>query len=152
MVIQVAHSYSPLDILYSFGEDQTIAATGYMQELSADKIVELGQGRTDGTWVIDVTSLEIASNNELYTHRLLGSTVAAFTAGTLEVLATREMGATEVRTLATKDSVIGRYEIPFCNSIGGVEYAFVKHHITVAGTIAQGVIFSSWLSLPRGLG
>lgn len=146
MAIEAARRYVPLDILTLFCEDTTLAATGYIQEDSADKVIDLGAGRTDADWVIDHMALEVATGNETYTHRLLASNTEDFS-GDKVILRTVELGAgTALSAIA---SPVSRYVAPFTNAFGSVEYRYLKHHVTIAGTIATGATFTSWLSDAR---
>lgn len=113
---------------------------------SADQILDLGPARMEGVLVVDVTAVEIASNDELYTFTLQGSTAAAFTAGTIQNLAMLDFGATEVRKGAAIDSSVGRYEMWFCNEQDDITYRYLRLHVTVSGTIdTTGITFGAFI-------
>ena len=127
-----------------------VAASAAAQVAGAAKVVTLGAGRIDGTVVIDVDAIEIASNDEAYDLIIQGSTVAAFTAGTIENLAQLNLGATEVRDGAAKDSAIGRYELFFTTEQRGTVYPYVRMYTKVAGTIATGINYRAFVAKQAG--
>ena len=73
--------------------------------------------------MVDVTALEIASNDEAYAIAVQGSDTADFSTGSpkIEELAVLNLGAAEVIG-GNQDSTTGRYELPFSNVKGGVAY------------------------------
>ncbi|MCA1906246.1 MAG: hypothetical protein LDL11_06630 [Desulfarculus sp.] len=112
------------------------------------KIVTVGEGRVDGVLVVDVTAIEMASNDERYSIALQGSDVADFTTGSpkVEELACLNLGANEVLS-GNQDSAIGRYEVPMTNVKQGVAYPHLRLYTTVAGTVATGINFTARLGL-----
>jgi len=108
------------------------------------KIVNLGAGLVEGSLIIDVTALEIASNDEIYVIALQGSSSATF-ASDIETLAILELGAAEV-VGAGQDSEVGRYTVPFRNEKNGTIYPYVRVYTDVDGEIATGINFSAYLS------
>lgn len=105
---------------------------------SAAKVVTVGDAIFSGMGVVDVSVIEIASNDELYRILIQGSTTLAFTAGTIQNLAVLELGATEVRLGAAVDSLVGRYFLPFVNYQAGITYPYIRAYTDVNGTIAGG--------------
>lgn len=120
-----------------------VAASAAATVGGSAKIATVGKGRVDAHIIVDVTALEIASNDEAYAIAVQGSDTADFTTGTpkIEELAVLNLGAHEVIG-GNQDSTTGRYELPFSNVKGGVAYPFVRVFTTVAGAIATGINFT----------
>ena len=108
------------------------------------KIVELGEGLVEGKMVVDVTALEIASNDEAYRISLQGSTESDFS-DTIEELASLDLGAAEVLP-GDVDSTIGRYTVPFRTERNGTVYPYVRVYTETTGTIATGINFSAYMA------
>jgi len=106
-------------------------------------IVDLGEGLMEGEMVIDVSAIEIASDNELYTISLQGSSEDDF-ADTYENLAAIELGAAEVLD-GDQDSTTGRYILPFRNEKNGTKYRYARCYCACAGTIATGINYKAYL-------
>lgn len=126
-----------------------VAASAAAQVDSAAQILDLGVGRFEGTIVIDVTAIEIASNDEEYTLVLQGSNSATF-ASSVEILAMMNLGALELRTGDvgdfSVDSVVGRYELPFVNEQADTKYRYVRLYTVVSGTVATGINFTAFIA------
>lgn len=99
----------------------------------------------EGHLILDVTAIEIASNDEIYTVRLQGSSSATF-ADTIEDLVIVELGANEVLA-GDVDSTTGRYEVPFTNEKNGTKYRYLRLYTTVAGTVATGINYKGRLGI-----
>lgn len=113
---------------------------------SADgDILDLGPGLVDGFLVLDVASVEIASNDEYYTVNLEGSTVAAMSS-TSECLAKTHFG----KLVAPQDAnrtTAGRYVIPFRNEVNGTLMRYVRLSNVVSGTIdTTGLVFGAFIA------
>ncbi len=108
-------------------------------------ILDLGDGFVEGNIVIDVTALEIASNDEIYDIVAQLSPDAAFgTAGNIVERCSLTLCALEVtRTDAAKDAAIGRYILPFDNEFGGTLFRYLRLYTVVAGTIATGINYAA---------
>lgn len=111
---------------------------------SAAKILAVGDGTFKGVLVVDVSAIEIASNDELYRIIVQGSTSATF-ADTVENLAELTLGATEVRPGGAIDSTTGRYELFFTNQQDGVTYPYVRVYTDVGGAIATGINYKAFI-------
>jgi hypothetical protein len=140
----MARRIAPLDVETLFAEDLTLAASDVVQKDAVDRVLTIGKGRSDFTWVVDVTGIEIASNDELYTFLLQGSNVANFASGIVN-LGMMQFGATEVLLGGAGDSVIGRYMQSVSNDFLA-DYKYVRLNVIIAGTVATGITFSSWLT------
>lgn len=101
-----------------------------------DKILDLGQSRVDGTVVVDITVIEVASNNEEYIIQTQFSDVSDFDTGSQVIVVGTclHTGALEL-TKATADTAVGRYELPFTNELNGTIYRYMRLWTEVRGTI-----------------
>ena len=106
-------------------------------------ILDLGSGFVEGNIVIDVTALEVASTDEIYTIYLEGSNVAAMTSGSV-ALAQIEMG--NASAPADADTATGRFTVPFRNEQNGSLYRYVRIYTKVAGTVATGINYSAFIA------
>lgn len=100
------------------------------------KVLDAGAGLLDADLVIDVSAIEIASNDEKYSISIQGSNSATFASG-IEQLATKILGANEA-VEGDADSAIGRYVLAFRNERLGTKYRYLRVYTTVAGSIATG--------------
>ena len=126
-----------------------VAADAAAQVSSADKILDVGAARLDAMLVIDVTAIEIASNDELYRIIVQGSSSSSF-ASDIQNLAEMTLGATEVRPGGAIDSAVGRYELPFTNYQDDVTYRYLRVYTDVNGSIATGINYSAFIAMPPG--
>lgn len=122
-----------LDVLMQLADGAAaVTASAVSQVAAAAVSLQLGPGRFEGVLIIDVSALDIVSNDEAVTFLLQGSATSAFS--TNEVLAQYTVGATEVRPGGAIDSVVGRYEIPFVTEQHDTVYDWVRLYALVAGT------------------
>jgi hypothetical protein len=97
-------------------------------------VVPVQEGRTDAVMVVDVTALDISSGNETYKIMVLGSNDPALASGNV-CLGEMTMGkGTSIDGINMADSVIGRYEIGFCNVAAAAYYQYVGVYVIVGGT------------------
>lgn len=122
-----------------------IAASAAAQVAGSPKVLDVGPARMDGVVVIDVSAIEIASNDEEYDIILQGCALADFSSG-IESLAQMNMGATEVRQGGAKDSETGRFEMLFTNEQDGTVYRYLRLYTVVAGSIASGINFTAYIA------
>jgi hypothetical protein len=122
-----------------------VAASAAATVDGAAKIVPVGSEVFEGVLVIDVSAIEIASNDEHYRIHIEGSTSATF-ASAIEDLGCLDLGATEVRDGAAQDSVVGRYEIPFVNVQVNTVFPYLRVYTFVGGTIATGINYTAFIS------
>lgn len=106
-------------------------------------VLDLGDGFIAADLVIDITALEIASNDEIYTVSFEGSNVAALASASV-TLAEKQFG--NVPAPADADTATGRHLIPVTNELNGVTYRYVRLVTTVVGTIATGINYSAFLA------
>jgi hypothetical protein len=141
-----------LDDLLEMKDAGLVAASAAAQVDSEDLILDTGGGFTQGNLILDVTEIEIASNDEIYTIILEGSNSATFANGIVP-LAVALLGAQEVIVGDTDtDSTTGRYIIPFRNERDGTVYRYLRVYTVVAGAIATGggINYSAFLSKTIG--
>jgi hypothetical protein len=126
------------DALLEMKDAGVIAASAAAQVDSSDKVFDTGGGFFEGNVVIDITSIEIASTNEIYTIILEGSSSETF-ASVIVPLAVLLVGANAVIVGGSDvDSTVGRYVVPFRNERDEVVYQYLRLYTVVAGTIATG--------------
>ncbi len=136
-------------------------ATGFAQVGGADGIVDLGgnqgvtplqQARIDAVCVIDVTALDAVTTDEAYRLILVGSNVAAFTAGTIMVLGELELAGGVLSVLGpgaagvTKTATTGRYELLFCTEQDDTKYEFIKLFLVLTGTTPS-ITFTAFVAV-----
>ena len=116
-------------------------------------IVDVGTGLYRGDLVIDVTALEIDSNDESYEVVLQGSSDAAFgTAANIAALTSITVGDKVSTRLASgvlatgTDDLPGRYTVAFRNERNGTTYRYLRIKTIVVGTIATGINYTAFLA------
>ena len=129
---------------YTYDDDLSLKDAGLLASSTDGSILDLGAGLVDGFLVIDLTACEIATGDEIYTVSLEGSTVAAMTSASV-CLAKKVFGNLVVPMDAAL-STAGRYVIPFRNEEGGSTFRYVRLSTLIAGTIATGINFVSFIA------
>lgn len=134
------------DAELEFKDAGAITADGAAQVDSAAKIVNLGTGLWEGDMVIDVTAIEIDSNNERFDIGVQLSDSSSFASG-IEQGPILAVGALETLIGADTDSTTGRYILPFHNEgVDGNTYQYARIYVNVTGTIATGINFTAFAS------
>jgi len=121
----------------------TIKAAALVGASAAGSVkADLGAGYVEGNVVIDVTALEIASNDEIYDIILQLSPDSDFGTDTsIKEQAAINLSAAEVkRSDCNVDDAIGRYIMPFNNMNNGTVLRYARIYTVVAGTIDSGGI------------
>jgi hypothetical protein len=121
-----------------------VAADAAGQVDAVDKIVDVGTGLFRGVAVIDVTAIEIASNDEVYKISIQGSSSSTFASDIVD-LGELSIGALEVIG-GDVDSTTGRYEVPFSNRQNNIYYRYIRLYSDVSGAIATGANYSAFVS------
>ena len=121
-----------------------VAASAAAQVDAANKIVDFKQSIMSGILVIDITAIEIASNDERYDVLVQGSSSATFSTD-VENLACMTFGATEVTLGSADDSVTGRYLLPFITVQKDIVTRYCRVYTNVVGTIASGINYKAWV-------
>jgi hypothetical protein len=129
-----------------------IAASAAAQVSSADKILDLGGADPFlGVLVIDVTALEVASNDELFGIIVQGSASSSFAGTAAKTLAEIRLGSAGGKAAGESVDAVGRFELPFLNVQNGTVYRYIRVYTLVAGTIATGINYSAFIGeVPKG--
>ena len=132
------------DANLEFKDAGLIAADAAAQVDAAAKVVDLGTGYWKGAMVIDVSAIEIASNDERYEIILQLSDSSTFASGIVQG-ASLSLGALEVLIGADTDSTVGRYVMPFHNEgVDGDTFRYARLYTNVSGTIATGINYTAY--------
>lgn len=110
---------------------------------AADKSFDTGGGRTRGDMVINVYAVPNILASTKFTMRLQGSKNSAFS--TIDDLVILELGdSTQIS--GGSDLTTGRYILPFTNDLDGTVYRYLRHYITMGGTVGTGIQYECYLS------
>lgn len=112
------------------------ASAAVTSSAAGSLIIDLGEGYTEGTIFVDVTAIDIVSNDEKYDLIPQLSPDAAFgTAGNIVDLPGLNLSAKEAKiTDCDRDDTTGEYLIPFQNLMNGTKYRYLRIYTAVAGT------------------
>lgn len=141
----------PRTINYPYDADLSLKAAAAVTSSAAGSLIaNVGDGFVDGVLVVDVTAMDIVSNDESYDLVLQGSPDAAFgTAGNIVELGAIHLGAKEIkRTDSDADDATGRFVMPFTNERNGTIYPYLRIYTVVAGT-SPSITYAAWLSKVR---
>jgi len=129
-----------------FKDAALVAASAAAQVDSADMVVDIGTGLFRGKMIIDVSALEIASNDEIYDIVVQLSSDSDFgTAANIRDAAQLNLSASEVkRTDCDKDDSTGIYKLRFDNEYDGTFYQYARLYTVVTGSIATGINYSAF--------
>ena len=105
-----------LDVETRLKDAGAVTSSAAAQVDGAAKVLNIGPGKLEGYINIDVSALDIASNDEVYQIIAQFSDSATFASG-IKNGAILELAATEVAGGGADDAVIGRYKLPFTNEI-----------------------------------
>lgn len=144
----------PFDQSTAFASNQTLTATGYVNNIQTQ--IDLAPGRESGYLVIDVSAMDLSSNDETYRFFLLGSNDLAFGNGNVEILAVRDFAAVTagrlVPTIVPASYAVPisgraatRFTIPFTSLSGAFVFRYFQLYCVVAGTTPS-ITVSAWLS------
>jgi len=129
---------------FTYDAALALKAAGLVGASAAEStIVDLGAGLVDANLVLDVTALEVATGDEVYTVCLEGSNVAAMTSGSV-CLARIELG--KAGAPADADTGPGRFVVPFRNEQNDTIYQYVRIYTKVAGTVATGINYTAFIA------
>ncbi len=111
-----------------------VTADGVATVASATVTLDVGAARYNGDLVIDVTAIDVSSNDEGYLVKVIGSNSSTFASG-IVVLSTTALGDTvALGAGADTDNGVGRYVTPFHNQKDGTEYRYIRLYTDVSGT------------------
>lgn len=136
------------DALLQLKDAGAITASAAAQVAAANKILDMGNGRFDGTAVIDVSAIDISSTDERYQIVVQGSNSPTFASG-IENLATLDLGATASRGGGAQNSVVGRYEIGVTNEQFDTVFRYLRLFTVVSGTTPS-INYTGFLSNDAG--
>lgn len=127
-----------------FKDAGLVASSAAAQVDSAAKVVDVGGGLFKGCLMIDVSALEIANGDEIYTIHVQGSTDGNFTNDATSCsFASIQIGAATPLLLGAVDTV-GRYKLYFDNEHDGTYFRYLRVYTVVAGTISAGINFTAY--------
>lgn len=135
---------------YPYSSVAQLKAAGLVASSEAGSlIVDLGPGFVEGVLILDVSALEIASNDEAYTIILQGSPDADFgTAANIVELMAVHLGAKETKLSdCDRDDSTGRLDKPCSNTHGDTNYRYVRIYTVVAGSIATGINYEAHFAI-----
>ena len=133
------------DAELEFKDAGLVATSAAAQVDSAAKYVDVGTGHFKACMFIDVSAIEIASDDELYDIVIQGSNTTAFTAAGIVELAALNLSAGAVkRTDCDKDDATGRYKIYFDNENDLTYYRYIRVYTVVDGDIATGINYAAY--------
>ena len=133
------------DALMLFKDAGLVAASAAATVAAAAKVVDVGTGLFKACMILDVSALEIASNDEIFDIVIQGSPDAAFTATGVVELAQLSLSAAEVkRTDCNRDDAEGRYKLYFDNEFDGSLYRYIRVYTVVDGAVATGINYSAY--------
>lgn len=135
---------STFDALLELKDAGLLAADGAATVGGQARIVFLGNGRVDGRVIVDLSTMEVASGDEVYRLRLQFSNSSSFASG---IVNGPEMVIGDTTgTGSSADSGVGRYEFGFTNDVRGTIYSYVRLYADVSGTIATGADFKAFIT------
>lgn len=130
------------DANLEFKDAGLVAADAAATVDSAAKVVDLGEGHFVGAMVIDVSAIEIASNDERYDICIQLSDSSTFASGIVDAAILALGHATPLAGDTT--STTGRYVLYFHNEYNGTWYRYARVYTDVTGTIATGINYTAW--------
>lgn len=132
------------DAYLEFKDAGLVASNAAALVDGAAKIVDIGTGLFRGCMLIDVSALEVATGDELYTVCVELSTDGLFTDDSTSCVAAKiDIGAATPLLLGAADGV-GRYKLYFDNERNGTFYGYARVYTGVAGTVATGINFTAY--------
>jgi hypothetical protein len=103
-----------------------------------------GPAATDFVCVIDIEAIDVASANEVYTFRLVGSNVA--NRSDAQVLDTLVLGHAGTITIQTVNTAAGmRFVMRARSELNDTMFRYIDLHLTAAGTTPS-ITFGAYIS------
>lgn len=133
--IGVRRTNYTVDTQTELAPSAAVTATG-----NGPNIVDLGGGGQANApfvmfdWHVNVSAIDVASTDEIYTIRLEGSNSASFASGIEELASMTLSAAAAAPGNGDVGSDAGRYTVTGSNERNGRTYRYVRLHNTVAGT------------------
>lgn len=119
-----------------------VAASAAATVDSVAKVLDLGQSFWEGKVVIDVTALEVATGDEVYSIEWQLSSSSTFASG-IVVSSILRIGDSTV-AFGSADNTTGRYVQCVHNEFNGTLYRYARLYTRIAGTIATGINYSAF--------
>lgn len=133
-----------------------VTADGYAQVGGATATLDLGgnqstsptqQARLDAVAVVEISAIDIASGDETYVLRILGSNDSAWASGNIYELAALTLGKGSALVPTTQgDTLVGEYEIMFTTERANVKYEYIRMYVDVGGTTPS-ITFQAYVSV-----
>lgn len=120
-----------------------VASSAAATVASVAKILDIGAGRCVGDIILDVTAIEIGSNDETFRVVAQFSNSPTFASG-IRNGASQQFSAAGAADGGAAVADVGRYTMGFNNVINGVHYRYMRLYTVVAGTIATGINYSAF--------
>ena len=138
------------DALLELKDSYAVAADAWAQVGGVAQILDLGDGLIEGDIMVDVTAIEVDSDDEDYNIIACISSTADFSSDVYAVsgLMLGSAGTAMFDNLiGDVDMGIGRYRLPFVNEIAnGVTKRYLRLYTNVAGTIVTGITYAAYLA------
>jgi hypothetical protein len=152
----------PFDAQLAFCSAQTIAATGYLNNLNSGQI-DLGgaapvtaAGRTDFILSMDLTAMDFTSGDESYKFYLMGSQDVAFGNGNVEELTYHSFGAVSAGrgvavimgaspTIPVAGLAGTIVQLPATNLMQRIYYRYLRLYVVISGTTPTTTL-TAWIS------
>jgi hypothetical protein len=145
----------PLDASLQFASTQTLTATGYVNNTTAQ--IQVNPGRLTGFLALDITAMAVGSSDEYYRFLLMGSNDVNWGNGNIATLAFAEFNSASSNALVT--TITGAFPtvppagrggwlraVPFTNYIGGgYVFQYMKLYLVTGGT-SPSVTLSAWIT------
>jgi hypothetical protein len=110
-----------------------ITSSAAAQVGGADRVLDLGTGRWDGTVVADISAITTADASQVYTLEWQVSNSATFASGNVVGAALRVGHATATGSSANTAAAT-RMELGVTNEVNGVVFRYARMFTRVAGT------------------
>lgn len=159
---QVTTFPCPFDAQLAFCSAQTIAATGYLNNLNSGQIdlggsnPQVAAGRTDFILTMDLTAMDFTSGDESYKFYLMGSQDVAFGNGNVEELAYHSFGAVSAGrgvavimgaspTVPPTNLAGTIVQLPATNLMQRIYYRYLRLYVVISGTTPTTTL-TAWIS------
>jgi len=133
-------------------DDRLLLHTGAKTSSGAGSVAYIDLGSNPAEFIkvfLDVTAIDIASNDEIYSIVLQGSNTTAFTDSGIADLATKQLGAKETKiTDCDKDDYTGRFafgafNIDYSAANTPVKYRYIRLYV-VAAIASSSITFTAY--------
>lgn len=145
----------PVDQNLIFATNQTLTASGYVNNVNTQ--LDIGLGRYDGYLVLDISNMKISTTDETYFFYLLGSNDASWTSGNVETICAKDFAGLAanraVPTICPASYAVPatgrsstRWALPFTNEIGTFVFRYLQLRVIIGGT-SPTVSLSSFVTI-----